>query len=179
MRGVFSLAAGLTAAAIFTTAAHATVTFDPATGKGFVGKGDVQLVFGWNNAQLQKKATTSGAIVFTYSESTIYSATCEWTTGEGTRGEKVHSITRTKFFGVLGSVAYDARQRSQVTGFNLNGWTSYEAVQGTVPIVGESCPGEGTNGVWTVVIETSSSSGLQADDTTDALPGVKIWPPAI
>ena len=38
------------AALAVSTAALATVTFDPATGIGFVGKGDVQLAFGWNNA---------------------------------------------------------------------------------------------------------------------------------
>src|SRR3990170_2451923 len=36
-------------AAISVGTALAAVIFDPVTGEGFVGKGDVQLVFGWNN----------------------------------------------------------------------------------------------------------------------------------
>ncbi len=65
MRKSFSIGAAL----MFATAImSASVTFDPATGTGFVGKGDVQLLFGWNNKQLQDNAaslhvsrTSSGA----------------------------------------------------------------------------------------------------------------------
>ena len=48
--------AALFAMALATTA-QAAVTFDPETGTGFVGKGDVQVAFGWNNAQFQANAT--------------------------------------------------------------------------------------------------------------------------
>jgi hypothetical protein len=37
-------------------AASASVTVDPVTGIGFVGKGEVQTAFGWNNDVLQKNA---------------------------------------------------------------------------------------------------------------------------
>jgi opacity protein-like surface antigen len=50
------LAAGIALATI-STAAVAAVTFDPATGTGFVGKGDIQLAFGWNNKAAQDNAT--------------------------------------------------------------------------------------------------------------------------
>jgi hypothetical protein len=43
--------------AMLATAALAAVTFDVNTGFGFVGKGDVQLAFGWNNKALQTNAT--------------------------------------------------------------------------------------------------------------------------
>lgn len=36
--------------------AGAAVTFDGSTGTGFVGKGDVQTAFGWNDAKLQARA---------------------------------------------------------------------------------------------------------------------------
>lgn len=36
--------------------AAAAVTYDPATGHGFVGKGEVQIAYGWNNSALQKNA---------------------------------------------------------------------------------------------------------------------------
>ena len=42
--------------ALMLTGVAAAVTFDPATGTGFVGKGDVQLVYGWNNQALQTNA---------------------------------------------------------------------------------------------------------------------------
>jgi hypothetical protein len=38
-------------------AASAAVTFNETNGTGFVGKGDVQVAFGWNNKQLQTNAT--------------------------------------------------------------------------------------------------------------------------
>jgi len=38
-------------------AASAGVTFNETNGTGFVGKGDVQVAFGWNNKQLQTNAT--------------------------------------------------------------------------------------------------------------------------
>ncbi len=46
----------LVAILLTVTVAFAAVTFDPATGTGFVGKGDVQLIYGWNNKQLQDNA---------------------------------------------------------------------------------------------------------------------------
>ena len=45
--------------------ASADVTYNPATGVGFVGKGNVQTAFGWNNAALQKNAE---AVMFKYSQ---------------------------------------------------------------------------------------------------------------
>lgn len=51
LAGVTAIASTLAGIGIAT----ATVTFDPTTGKGFVGKGDLQTAFGWNNNQLQKK----------------------------------------------------------------------------------------------------------------------------
>ena len=39
----------------FASAANAAVTID-ATGKGFVGKGDVQTALGYNNTQMQANA---------------------------------------------------------------------------------------------------------------------------
>ncbi|MEU0217673.1 hypothetical protein ABZ281_22310 [Streptomyces sp. NPDC006265] len=65
-----------TAAAVLVVAgpAAASVALDPATGTGFVGKGDVQTSFAWNNKQLQ---TNSDGVSFTYATTTHYSAVCE------------------------------------------------------------------------------------------------------
>lgn len=51
------LIGAVTAAVCMVGSALATVTFDPGTGTGFVGKGDVQNAFGWNNAQLLVTST--------------------------------------------------------------------------------------------------------------------------
>ena len=51
-------AVGVTVATLMLApAANAAVTFNETTGTGFVGKGDVQVAFGWNNKQLQTNAT--------------------------------------------------------------------------------------------------------------------------
>jgi hypothetical protein len=43
------LSVALIAALLLVLPAAASVNLDPATGTGFVGKGDVQSAFGWNN----------------------------------------------------------------------------------------------------------------------------------
>src|ERR671919_607566 len=56
-----ALVAGAVAALTIAGAATAAVIFNPDDGTGFVGKGDVQLVYGWNNKALQDNA---GAVQF-------------------------------------------------------------------------------------------------------------------
>src|SRR5262245_43058504 len=51
------------------SAAHASVNID-ATGKGFIGKGDVQTVLGYNNSKLQQ-AVDKGEIKFTSTQAAI------------------------------------------------------------------------------------------------------------
>jgi hypothetical protein len=139
------------AAALFAVAAfaNAAVTFDPATGTGFVGKGDVQLAFGWNNAQLQSNAS---GVSFSYQLRQDYVAVCTWTTGEGTRGEKEHNVSHTEKYSVVGSISYDARVRNQITGFILTGIVGTASSIGTAPVYGGPCPGnEGTDGTWSAV----------------------------
>lgn len=139
------------------TAAYATVTFDPATGTGFVGKGDVQLVFGWNNAQLQNNA---GSLSFSYQTESKYDATCEWTTTAGNGRIIYHDVTVNKTVQISDSVAYDARTHKQVDGFNLTGFGSVSQNIDT-PVVGGACLGAGgQQGTWTSVALTSSSGGL-------------------
>ncbi|MBT2522080.1 hypothetical protein [Arthrobacter sp. ISL-28] len=137
------------------TPATAAVTFDPATGTGFVGKGDVQTALVWNNQQLQKNAS---AISFSYESEDLYSARCEWVTGEGTKGEQLHQVTYKRHTSVQSTVAYDPRVRNQITGFNLTGFGT-TTTSGTVPVVGEACQGDGREGTWTAVELTSSSGG--------------------
>jgi hypothetical protein len=122
------------------------VVFDGTTFPGFVGKGDVQLAFGWNNPQLQANAST---VTFTYRIDERYSAVCRFTTGEGTPGEQVHTLTIPKNINVNSNIAYDARKNSQdkITGFNLLSFGTSSG-GGNVPVVGGTCPGAGTDGEW-------------------------------
>lgn len=95
-------------------------------GVGFVGKGDVQSLFGWNNDGLQKNAAL---VKFRYGASGQVSWVCEWwtgrtgsTTGGGSGTLKYHSaVSSTEL--VASAVGYDARKNKtgQVTGFLLNG----------------------------------------------------------
>ena len=144
----------------FAGVASATVTFNPATGTGFVGKGDVQLAFGWNNQALQANAS---GVTFTYNATDTYSATCSFVTGAGTRGEQTHNVDIPRHTSVNSAIQYDARTHKQIDGFNLTGLGA-TTTDGTVPVVGEACVandgGVNQNGTWSAVTLVSSTGGL-------------------
>lgn len=125
--------------ALVSTAAWASVTFDPDTDTGFVGKGDVQMAFGWNNSQAQKNATS---VLFTYESDQSYDVTCEWTTVTGGKNSKTiyHAVTNHKSTSVTDTVAYDARLKNQYTGYNLTGAGSTVTTGTPVPNIGDACP---------------------------------------
>ncbi|HEY4556119.1 MAG TPA: hypothetical protein VIG68_06765 [Lysobacter sp.] len=129
------------AALLVSASAFAAVTFDPATGTGFVGKGDVQLAFGWNNATLQRNA---GKVTFTYATEATYAVTCEWNTytnGNKNREAKTVPHKVTEGLSVASRANFDSSARSNkqgdVTGFQLLGFTSIAPSGGTVPAVGD------------------------------------------
>jgi hypothetical protein len=133
-----AIALALAAMMLAATAAIAAVTFDPATGNGFVGKGDVQLAFGWNNKELQANAKN---VSFTYEETAEYTLLCKKDdfihprTGVVTPGEEKEFKNRVQ--SVESSLAGDPRQtkgQNQFTGFNLSGITGTE-------VTGQDCPG--------------------------------------
>jgi hypothetical protein len=147
---------GLALAAVCAVAA-AAVTFDPERGTGFVGKGDVQLAYGWNNAQLQANAA---GVTFTYGHTETYTAVCSWITGEGTRGEQPHNVPHGRTVAVNATIAYDARTMRQITGFNLKGFGDTYTEIGTVPVVGGACMGNpGHGGTWSSVTRNDDLSG--------------------
>ena len=152
MRKIFIAAAA--ALTITSTMALAAVTVD-ANGVGFVGKGDVQLAFGWNNAAAQRNAN---AVSFHSQSSTDYSAVCTWTTGEGTRGERTHNVSHNRSTAVLSSIASDPRKTGQWTGYNLNGFGAVTTSGDPVPVEGGACMGNaGHGGIWSSVTELGSS----------------------
>jgi hypothetical protein len=125
---------------------------------GFVGKGDVQIPFGLNNqtSQADIQSLGAGAYVFFTEQTSTYEAVCEWVTGEGTRGEKTHTIEIPSHTAVTSAIASDARKTGQFTGFNLFG-LGETTTQGEVPVVGGVCPGAGTDGTWISVTLVSST----------------------
>lgn len=127
----------------FAGAAIAAVTFDAADGTGFVGKGDVQLAYGWNNKQLQANASN---VDFLYTDVTDYEYTCEGHLEGGNQGKgkgkgkkKVRSVldTSTAISRDL-TTATRHNPKGDINGFNLQG---FEAIlsQDDIPEVGETC----------------------------------------
>jgi hypothetical protein len=161
---ILTAATGAATALLFTAgAASATVTFDPGSGTGFVGKGDVQTAYGWNNQTLQANA---GGLTFAYDATDSYAAVCTWTTGTGTRGERTHNISLNRETSVNSAIAYNARVHNQIDGFNLTGLGT-TTTTGTLPAVGAACVGNSDgidfNGAWTAVTLTGSTGALYAN----------------
>jgi hypothetical protein len=117
------------------TATFAAVTFDPATGTGFVGKGDVQLVFGWNNKALQDNANS-----VQFSASSTTEVTWECTNSNNDKVQERSRITTTE--GLVSSIA---RERNQITGFILSGYNGTSTSSTDGPAL-NSCP----SGPWSL-----------------------------
>jgi hypothetical protein len=123
--------------------ALASVTFNPTTGVGFVGKGDVQTALGLNNAQMQAlitaNLTTSGLIAFTYQSVDTYEVINAWATGNPDNPVSLssHLQTVTTTVSVNSVIAFDPRKvngQQQYTGFNLTGFGE-ENIEGEIPTV--------------------------------------------
>jgi hypothetical protein len=135
------------AAAVFAASAAvmADVILNP-DGTGFVGKGDVQSAFGWNNAQLQ-----ANAHLVTFSVTATQARTQECTT-TGTPPHVVVSF-RQAHRGLAGGIAHHPRVRNQITGFILDGfsgddgewggWGPWQDEHG-VSNIGSDCPAGST-----------------------------------
>jgi hypothetical protein len=102
----------------FAGVAFALVSFNPADGTGFVGKGDVQTAFGWNDKLLTQNV---GSVDFFYAATQTHQWDCV------TRDKSVFTkvSTETTIHNVADEVAYQARKSGakDITGFNLLGYT--------------------------------------------------------
>lgn len=96
---------------------HFTVTFDPSTGSGFVGKGDVQYTLIWNNQQLQANYKQ----VDFRSQSTVVTEV-SWicTNSNNDKDQARLRTTTTTVSGLVTTLARDSKK--QITGFNLTGY---------------------------------------------------------
>lgn len=153
-----TIPAALGAIALLATAAYAAVIFDAATGVGFVGKGDVQLVFGWNNKALQDNAAN---VVFRARSEVVTEVSWECKNSNNDHIQPRARTTTTSIEGVLASVA---RERNQITGFTLTGYDGAPTMSSDTdgPPV-DSCP----SGFWSLTtpagdpVEVGSTNGLQ------------------
>lgn len=109
------------------------ITYDATTGRGFVGKGDVQFTLNYNNALMQQNADH---LVFTQDSEDVYDVTVEWDTG-GKKETKHHIITQHKTTTLTDKVNYDTKVKKQVVGFILNGISSIVIQGENVPSVGD------------------------------------------
>jgi hypothetical protein len=154
------------AIALTATVAFAAVTFDPITGEGFVGKGEVQEAFGWNNRQLQQNAED---VKFQVASIVVTEVTWVCTNSNNDNTQERERTTTTTIGGLLESVG---RERNQITGFYLEGYDG-EPVGGDPVTEGNplnSCP----SGPWTLTTAAgdpelvSNTTALQVsiDETT-------------
>jgi hypothetical protein len=159
MRKSVAAVLGVVAVAAVVTTAYAAVIFDPASGTGWVGKGDVQSPFGLNNKGMQAVHT---AVTFEYDDTTLYTWACEWHTGPD-HNIKHHEQDRKRTRGVQGVVGSDSRKTGQWTGWHLTGFDSSNGDGGDFT---PDCPGNeeggGSSGAKVVVagsLQSSSNGG--------------------
>ena len=82
----------LTALIATGSAASAAVTVNP-DGSGFVGKGDVQSVLGYNNKQMQESTEAKG---FKWTQKMEWQYVWDWTTSDGVPHHVYVSATNTR-----------------------------------------------------------------------------------
>ena len=113
----FKIEACMAMAALLVLAgtAAATVTFYPETGTGFVGKGDVQSAFGWNNADAQNKMS---GVTFQVRVKQERRQGCYDTAGQPVEVISYRYGTRS----VASKVSYTARTHNQIDGIYLEGY---------------------------------------------------------
>jgi hypothetical protein len=121
--------------------AYAAVNVE-ADGTGFIGKGDVQDAFGWNNAQLQSNAS---GVTFAVESTVVTEVSWVCTNSNNDTTQERARTTTTTVSGLLDSEERD--KKNQVTGFNLFGYdgsaVTETATEGN-PL--NSCPG----GPWSL-----------------------------
>ncbi len=125
--------------------------FVDADGYGFCGKGDVQLVYGWNNKQLQDNAN-----LVQFRATSVTEVTWECTNSNNQMVQERSRTTTTR--GVVTTVA---RERNQVTGFYLMGFDGTTTTSTGGPPL-NSCP----SGPWSLTSPAGDpvpvgSGGLQ------------------
>lgn len=151
-------------------------TMDASKGTGFVGKGEVQSPWGWNNDDLQAavgykdQAVPNPTVWFDYQSSANYTQPCEKPLNRKKFEYSSVEVTFKKKVRVNSTVAYEKRRNTglneQVTGFNLTGYGA-----GTTPPKDICTPGIGngeipTNNGWVPKGMTACLRNAGWDGTT-------------
>ena len=133
--------------------ALADVSFDESSGMGLVGKGDVQLAFGWNNKVMQANGAD---VYFTYESSDRFDVDRTFETGMGTQ-----TVTKPRSSSIDSAVVANTRNHAQIDDFVLIGMGDAmgEPTGDVAPQVGDYCP-NGGGGTITDVRLISSEGGL-------------------
>jgi hypothetical protein len=143
--------------------AMAVVTFDAATGTGFVGKGDVQTVFNWTNNVLQNSASSVDFRVNSTVE-TVWTCTKVVVQGNDETREIVQARSTTS--STQGLITTVARENSKgkdgaVTGFYLKGYEGTPVSVTDGPAAG-TCPSDPSGFVYDGnAVTTETGGGLQ------------------
>jgi hypothetical protein len=119
--GRFAPLAAAAAVVSVATLVQAAVTFDPPTGTGFVGKGDVQEFYTWTNRELQQSAEN-----IKFRGVSQVKKEYEWECSGGQRERSTFTQTNTN--GVLSTVT---RDNKQVSGFLLKGYDGLPTTNST------------------------------------------------
>ena len=120
--------------------------FDPDTELlGYVGKGDIQTLFGWNNKQLQNNAA---GITFTYEEVGSYTLVCSRLHPQ--QGYQEQTFPN-KVSGIEADVDYELKKVQQVSGFLLIEF------KGDPIVSGDGCPAAWPNEVSRTLNEGAGS----------------------
>jgi len=154
-------AAALGAGLLLAGATSASAYTMDSSGAGWVGKGEVQSAYGWNNKAMQSNV---GGVTFVYDTTATYAVTCEF----DTPGSNHHVITQEKSTGVTATLTSDARNNSSgkdgpMTGWHLTGFGTTTTDGQALPAVGDGCPGNsGLGAVTSVEQEGAGDGGLYA-----------------
>jgi opacity protein-like surface antigen len=140
--------------AISTATAAGAYTLDEAASTGWVGKGEVQTAFGWNNAQLQQRGKD---VTFSYGSEDSYQITCQWEAG---KSGNIQTRVRERAVTVALDVTGVDRKNPQgsINGYFLT-LGEEVATGGDVPAIGGTCQAEGNDGQITEVTPLGSTGG--------------------
>jgi hypothetical protein len=149
---IWALLIGSIASLTVIGTAAATVTWD-AHGTGFVGKGDVQSAFGWNNAQFR---ANSAGITFTYANDLIEVQRC-W---QVQNWEPQAPWVRYRLFDEDNVETFEVQRHSQkITGFTLTGPDLSTFSYGFDPWQGDELPSNCFDSTGSLVGSTIDENG--------------------
>ncbi|MDP3878780.1 MAG: hypothetical protein Q8Q07_00540 [Dehalococcoidales bacterium] len=153
MKKVFGIGIMLFALlALVATPVFAAVTFDTETGVGFVGKGDVQLVYGWNDKALQNNA---GEVQFRVISEVVTEVSWIATNTNNDQIQERSRTTTTSISGIFSSVSREILKggnSGKVNGFNLTGYDG-------VPTISSETEGPAVNSIPSGPWELTTPAG--------------------